>query len=81
MFYAFPYDPRNGLVHVLAAGAVLDAPNKVPASAVRLGHRVTVNAVAFLLGLCITYRTLEIEGLFCNIHAPSLCQIVIVISP
>ena len=72
MVCAFPYDPRNGLVHVLAAGAVPDAQNEVPARAVGLRHRVAINTVAFLSGLCVTYWTLKVEGLFCHIHPLSL---------
>src|SRR5215469_17068500 len=72
MFCVFPYDPRNGLVYFLTAAAGLDAQNEVPACAVGLGHRVAINTVAFLSGLCITYRTLKIEGLFYRIHGPSL---------
>ena len=72
MFCVFPYDPRNGLVDFLTAAAGLDAQNEVPACAVGLEHRVAINTVAFLSGLCITYRTLKIEGLFYRIHGPSL---------
>jgi hypothetical protein len=62
-------DPRSGLFHVIAAGAVLDAQNEVPACAVGLGHRVAVNTMTFFSGFCITDRTHKIEGHFCHVHA------------